>query len=47
MKGVSEKMAKVKMMQVKVKVKNDTLFIVKVTKGKMVMSLQIFTHSVT
>ena len=47
MKRISEKMAKVKMMQVKVKVKNDTLFIVKVTKGNMVMSLQIFTHWVT
>ena len=27
--------------------KNDTLFIGKVTKGKMVMSLQIFTHWIT
>ena len=47
MKRISEKMAKVKMMQVKVKVKNDTLFIGKVTEGKMVISLQVFTHWVT
>ena len=44
MKRISEKVVKVKMMQVKMKVKNDALFIVKVAKGKMVMSLQIITH---
>ena len=44
MKKISERMVKVKIMQVKVKVENDALFIVKVTKGKMVMSLQNITH---
>ena len=44
---VSEKMVKVKMMQVKSESESDTLFICKVTEGKMVMSFQMETNVYT